>query len=110
METSSDRRKITGEWVKALRKELGLSQTELAERIFASRSAVARWEADGFRPTKMAAKALMDLANATPGFQAPGVQIDGSAVIEPHDHHESHSQRREGEHEPSKPGKPPAQP
>lgn len=110
METSSDRRKITGEWVKALRKELGLSQTELAERIFASRSAVARWEADGFRPTKMAAKALMDLANATRGPQSPDAQIDGSSTALPHDRPLLHSQRLEGDHEPAKPGKPTAQP
>lgn len=103
METSSDRRKISGEWVKALRKELGLSQHELAERLYASRSAVARWEANVSRPTKMAAKALMDLANATRGPQAPVAQIDGSAAIESHDRQESHSQRREGAHEPRKP-------
>jgi len=62
MKPSSERRKINGEWVRTLRKDLNLSQDELAEKLGVSRSAVARWEADAFRPTKLAAKVLLDFA------------------------------------------------
>jgi DNA-binding transcriptional regulator YiaG len=62
MKPSSERRKINGDWVRALRKDLGLNQDELAEQLGVSRSAVARWEADAFRPTKLAAKVLLEFA------------------------------------------------
>ena len=62
MKPSSERRKINGDWVRALRMDLGLNQDELAEQLGVSRSAVARWEADAFRPTKLAAKVLLEFA------------------------------------------------
>jgi DNA-binding transcriptional regulator YiaG len=64
MKRSSERRQINGEWVKALRKGLGLNQDELAEQLGVSRSAVARWELDAFRPSKLAARVLLDFAEA----------------------------------------------
>ena len=110
MNPSSERRKINGEWVKALRKDLNLGQEELAERLGVSRSAVARWEADAFRPTKLAAKVLLEFADNARAPKNTPAQPGAAPSIEPHDRIESHSQRREGEHEPGKPGKPPAQP
>jgi DNA-binding transcriptional regulator YiaG len=60
--TDKERRKIDGEWVKALRKRLNLSQEAFADRLGVSRSAVARWELNAFRPTKLAANLLIQLA------------------------------------------------
>jgi transcriptional regulator with XRE-family HTH domain len=62
MITTSERRKINGEWVKALRKGLGINQETLADRLGVSRSAVARWETDVQRPTKLAVKVLLEFA------------------------------------------------
>jgi transcriptional regulator with XRE-family HTH domain len=64
MKTSSERRQINGEWVKAMRKRLGLTQEVLAERAGVSRPAVARWELGTFRPSKLAGKALLAFADA----------------------------------------------
>jgi transcriptional regulator with XRE-family HTH domain len=64
MKASVERRQINGEWVKAVRKCLGLSQAALAERVGVSLPAVARWEIGAFRPSKLAGKALLDFADA----------------------------------------------
>jgi DNA-binding transcriptional regulator YiaG len=69
MKTSSERRQLNGEWVRAFRKGLGLSQDELAEQLGVSRSAVARWELDAFRPSKLAAKVLLDFEASQRGNQ-----------------------------------------
>jgi len=63
MKPSSERRQINGEWVKAMRKRLGLSQEVMAERVGVSRPAVARWELGTFRPSKLAGKALLAFAD-----------------------------------------------
>jgi transcriptional regulator with XRE-family HTH domain len=63
MKPSSERRQVSGEWVKAMRKHLGLSQEVLAERVGVSRPAVARWELGTFRPSKLAGKALLEFAD-----------------------------------------------
>jgi DNA-binding transcriptional regulator YiaG len=62
MNSDIERRKIDGEWVKALRKRLGLTQTEFAERLGVSLPSITRWELNQFRPTKLAANALLHLA------------------------------------------------
>ena len=62
MKPKNERRKIDGDWVKALRKELGLNQADFADRLGVSRPSVARWELELFRPTKLAANALLHLA------------------------------------------------
>lgn len=62
MKPTEERRKIDGEWVKALRKQLGLTQVELSTRLGVSLSTVARWEINSFRPTKLAVNQLMILA------------------------------------------------
>ena len=63
MNTSSERRQVNGEWVKAMRKRLGLSQEVLAERVGVSRPAVARWELGTFRPSKLAGRVLLEFAD-----------------------------------------------
>ena len=62
MKPNKERRKIDGDWVKALRKGLNLSQEAFADLIGGSRSAVARWELNTARPTKMASNVLLKLA------------------------------------------------
>jgi len=62
MKLSGERRQINGEWVKALRKGLGLSQEELAGELEVSRLAVVRWERETFRPSRLAARALLEFA------------------------------------------------
>lgn len=71
MRQQPERRKIDGAWVKALRTELALNQADFADRLGVSRSAVARWELDSFRPTKLAANALLQLAAATQEAKDP---------------------------------------
>ena len=76
MKPSSERRQVNGEWVKAMRKHLGLSQEVLAERVGVSRPAVARWELGTFRPSKLAGKALLAFADAN--REDLGVLADGA--------------------------------
>jgi transcriptional regulator with XRE-family HTH domain len=78
MNTSSERRQVNGEWVKAMRKHLGLSQEVLAERVGVSRPAVARWELGTFRPSKLAGKALLAFADAN--REALGALADGQGT------------------------------
>jgi DNA-binding transcriptional regulator YiaG len=62
MKTDTERRQINAEWIKALRKQLGLTQTQFAERLGVSLPSITRWELKQFRPTKLAANALLHLA------------------------------------------------
>ena len=101
---------ITVEWLKALRKDLGVTQTELAQSLDTAVSTVARWETGVFRPSKPAAKELLKLAEQARKHSSVFGPETGQTVTRQDVPHESHGQRREGEHEPSKPGKPPAQP
>jgi transcriptional regulator with XRE-family HTH domain len=64
MKPSSERRQINGEWIKALRKSLALSQTVFAERVGVSLPSVARWELGTFRPSLLAARLLLEFADA----------------------------------------------
>ena len=59
---NKERRKIDGDWVRTLRKEMNLNQTEFAARLDVSVPSVARWELNLFRPTKLAVNALLQLA------------------------------------------------
>jgi DNA-binding transcriptional regulator YiaG len=71
MKPDAERRKIDGEWVKALRKQLGLTQVQFADRLGVSVPSIARWELDLFRPTKLAANALLHLAATSSEVKAP---------------------------------------
>ena len=66
------------------RSDLGISQVKLAESLGVSRSAVARWEADAFRPTKLVGGILLGFAASARVTQGTfGLQGDSSSV-EPH--------------------------
>lgn len=52
-----------GEKLKSARKEVGLSQEQLAEKLSVSRSAVAKWEADNGMPDVTNLKAMASLLN-----------------------------------------------
>ncbi|MCR5067245.1 MAG: helix-turn-helix domain-containing protein [Erysipelotrichaceae bacterium] len=54
-----------GEKFKAARKEAGLSQEQLAEKLSVSRSAVAKWEADNGMPDVENLKAISELLNVS---------------------------------------------
>ena len=53
------------EKLKALRKKAGLSQLELAEKVFVSRQAVSRWEAGVAAPSGDNIKRLSELYNVS---------------------------------------------
>lgn len=101
MNFTGERRKINGEWVKALRKDLGITQKELAESLGVSLPTITRWENDVFRPAQLAARELMRFAEQ--GRKHLSVfGPEASPAIEPHVHDVLHSQRR-GHHVPDEP-------
>ncbi|MDP2659139.1 MAG: helix-turn-helix domain-containing protein, partial [Dehalococcoidia bacterium] len=60
------------DWVREIRAELSLTQTELAERLGVTYVTVSRWENGQSRPNRLARKALLALA-----FQAEGAHLYG---------------------------------
>ena len=54
-----------GEKLKNARKEAGLSQEQLAEKLSVSRSAVAKWETDNGMPDVNNLKAMASLLNTS---------------------------------------------
>ncbi len=100
MKPSGERRLINGEWVKALRKGLGLSQEELAGELEVSRLAVVRWEGGTFRPSRLAAKALLEFAEKHRDRGAPAKR-QGSSSVGLKRRQTKRSQRRSG-HDPAK--------
>jgi SNF2 family DNA or RNA helicase/DNA-binding XRE family transcriptional regulator len=53
------------EWIKGLRAELGLTQSQLAERLAVTVVTISRWENGQSRPRRMAIRALANLAART---------------------------------------------
>ena len=58
--------------VKALRRQLGWSTNELAERLPTSRRTIERWENQGMRPNQMARARLRQLMQEYRQRQAQG--------------------------------------
>lgn len=56
----------TGDWVKAIRGQLGLTQNELAEVIGCSQVTVARWETGDRKPRSNYREQLQKLAQQVP--------------------------------------------
>jgi transcriptional regulator with XRE-family HTH domain len=91
---SSERRWINGEWVKALRESLGINQHELADALGVSRSAVARWELKAFRPSRLAARALVEFAAKSRETRGAADAGKGLPVDRPKRREFQQSQRR----------------
>jgi len=58
----------TVDWIRGLRRQLGLTQSQLAERLGVTLVTVSRWETGQARPNSLARKALASLAE---GISAP---------------------------------------
>lgn len=59
-------RNMTGEEVRAIRKRLGLTQQELADKVGVARASVARWEIGAMGIRESAARLLRMLAKQAP--------------------------------------------
>ena len=74
-----------GEKIKEARKQCGLSQEQLAEKLAVSRSAVAKWETDKGIPDVENLKALAQLLNVSVDYLLDdGEVIDEVAMREPY--------------------------
>ena len=74
-----------GEKIKEARKQCGLSQEQLAEKMAVSRSAVAKWEANNGFPDVENLKALAQLLNVSVDYLLDdGEVIDEVAMCEPY--------------------------
>lgn len=74
-----------GEKIKEARKQCGLSQEQLAEKMAVSRSAVAKWEANNGLPDVENLKALAQLLNVSVDYLLDdGEVIDEVAMREPY--------------------------
>lgn len=77
---------ILGEKIKEARKQCGLSQEQLAEKMAVSRSAVAKWEANNGLPDVDNLKALAQLLNVSVDYLLDdGEAIDEVVMREPYD-------------------------
>lgn len=75
-----------GEKIKEARKQCGLSQEQLAEKMTVSRSAVAKWETDKGLPDVDNLKALAQLLNVSVDYLlADGKVIDEIVMREPYE-------------------------
>ena len=74
-----------GEKIKEARKECGLSQEQLAEKLAVSRSAVAKWEANNGLPDVDNLRALASLLNVSVDYLLDnGEPIDSGVIREPY--------------------------
>ena len=74
-----------GEKIKEARKQCGLSQEQLAEKMAVSRSAVAKWEVNNGLPDVDNLKALATLLNVSVDYLLDnGEPIDSGVVREPY--------------------------
>ena len=74
-----------GEKIKEARKQCGLSQEQLAEKMAVSRSAVAKWEANNGLPDVDNLKALATLLNVSIDYLLDnGEPIDSGIIREPY--------------------------
>ena len=70
-----------GEKIKEARKQCGLSQEQLAEKMAVSRSAVAKWEANNGLPDVNNLKALSALLNVSIDYLLDSGEPIESAII-----------------------------
>ena len=70
------------DWIRTLRRQLGLTQSQLAERVGVTFVTVSRWETGQARPNRLALKALASLAEGLPGALA-SVTMGQAGISEP---------------------------
>ncbi len=76
----------TGKRIAALRKEAGLSQEKLAERLAVSRSLIAQWESGAVRPDRRSIEAMAGLFGVSAESVAcrdPAAEAELSACVPP---------------------------
>ena len=66
-----------GKMIKAKRETLGLSQAELARKLFVSRQTVSRWENDARCPDLIMAKKIAIVLGVTLDELIPGEDLEG---------------------------------
>lgn len=69
-----------GEKLLQLRKNSGLSQEEVAERLGVSRQTISKWETDQTVPELIKAKLLSELYNVTYDYLISGCQVSGDVT------------------------------
>ena len=73
----------TVDWIRTLRKQLGLTQSQLAERLGVTFVTVSRWETGQARPNSLARKALASLAEGISDPLSPDLTVGHSGIQEP---------------------------
>lgn len=76
-------RSDVADWIRTLRRQLGLTQGQLAERLGVTFVTVSRWENGQARPNRLALKALGNLAEAVSEHSPSSTTVGHSAVHEP---------------------------
>jgi len=72
----------TAEWIRTLRKRLGLTQGQLAERLGVTFVTVSRWENGQARPNRLALRSLATLVETTSDLASDGATANPPAIHE----------------------------
>ena len=78
--------KITGCFIAQLRKELGLTQKELAEKLEVTDKAISRWETGKGLPDTSLLKSLAEIFGVSVGELLSGKRMDDSQIKSQADH------------------------
>lgn len=78
--------KITGCFIAQLRKELGLTQKELAEKLEVTDKAISRWETGKGLPDTSLLKPLAEILGVSVGELLSGKRMDDSQIKSQADH------------------------
>ena len=78
--------KITGCFIAQLRKELGLTQKELAEKLEVTDKAISRWETGKGLPDTSLLKPLAEIFGVSVGELLSGKRMDDSQIKSQADH------------------------
>ena len=78
--------KVTGCFIAQLRKELGLTQKELAEKLKVTDKAISRWETGKGLPDTSLLKPLAEILGVSVGELLSGKRMDDSQIKSQADH------------------------
>lgn len=78
--------KVTGCFIAQLRKELGLTQKELAEKLEVTDKAISRWETGKGLPDTSLLKPLAEILGVSVGELLSGKRLDDSQIKSQTDH------------------------